>query len=237
MPDPSPSTPTHPEIRYDLRRLLLTTTALAILAAVAGPVYRQAVPEARSSLLAMWTGALGVVTAYLLMRWRAHARRTYFAGSVRYRLARPDVPRHLLRWALIPWSALLAYSTATIVAISYSASRSSLQPPLAMGAFAGGLLGFLFIAAAHFLYQPLVRKQPIAMCEDGVIIANRVIPWTSVVRTWQHHLYPSWLMLSTWTRSYAAEVPAHLHEEIEAFVREKTAFTLFDDDDQLTPGQ
>jgi hypothetical protein len=224
--------PREPGMRFRLRALLIVTSGAAILAAALGPAYRAARPDSRSTLVAFWLAVLATLLAYLWFQWRGHVRRLALAGPIRFTLRRPDLP-HSSRLAIILAWMLFVISASMGYAVSVN-TMSSNGPSLMVGSYSGLIIGFLMVSAIHFLYRPFAHARPIQLGEHGIIVRRRVLPWGGFKRASWHHLLPNWLMLYGSERSYAAEAPAALKEDVEAFVRTKMRFER--DERKLAPG-
>jgi hypothetical protein len=227
--------PRKPGMRFPLRAMLLVTSGAALLAAALGPAYRMAAPESRSTLLAFWLTLVAVLAAYLWFQWRGHVRRLAMVGPVRYALQRPDLPNAsfltiIFAWGLLLLSLLAVYAF-TMEVISRRSSSENLN---FLGINAGGYIGFLLVAALHFIYRPFVHVRPVLLGEHGIVVRRRVLPWASFKRASWHHLLPNWLMLYGSERTYAAATPDAIKSDVEAFVRTKTRFEK--DERKLAPG-
>lgn len=227
--------PREPGMRFPLRAMLLVTSGAALLAAALGPAYRMAAPESRSMLLAFWLTLLAMLTAYLWFQWRGHTRRLAMAGPIRFALRRPDLPNASFVTIIFAWG-LLLFSLAGIYAYTMEVihQRSSSENLAIVGINAGAFIGFLLVAAVHFIYRPFVHVRPVLLGEHGIIVRRRVLPWGSFKRASWHHLLPNWLMLYGSERAYAMESPPALKADVEAFVRTKTRFEK--DERKLAPG-
>jgi hypothetical protein len=222
-----------PGMRFPLRALLLVTSGAALLAAVLGPAYRAAAPEARSTLLAFWLTLLGALAAYLWFQWRGHARRLAMVGPIRFQLQRPDLPNPSFVTIICDWG-LLLFSLLAIYAFTIELIHDRSFSQIAGGCWAGGIISFLMISALHFIYRPFVHVRPMLLGEHGIVVRRRVLPWGSFKRASWHHLLPNWLMLYGSERAYAAAAPEALKNDVEAFVRTKTRFEK--DERKLAPG-
>jgi hypothetical protein len=222
-----------PGMRFPLRALLLVTSGAALLAAVLGPAYRAAAPEARSTLLAFWLTLLGALAAYLWFQWRGHARRLAMVGPIRFQLQRPDLPNPSFVTIICAWG-LLLFSLLAIYAFTIELIHDRSFSQIAGGCWAGGIISFLMISALHFIYRPFVHVRPMLLGEHGIVVRRRVLPWGSFKRASWHHLLPNWLMLYGSERAYAAAAPEAIKNDVEAFVRTKTRFEK--DERKLAPG-
>jgi hypothetical protein len=222
-----------PGMRFPLRALLLVTSGAALLAAVLGPAYRAAAPEARSTLLAFWLTLLGALAAYLWFQWRGHARRLAMVGPIRFQLQRPDLPNPSFVTIICAWG-LLLFSLLAIYAFTIELIHDRSFSQIAGGCWAGGIISFLMISALHFIYRPFVHVRPMLLGEHGIVVRRRVLPWGSFKRASWHHLLPNWLMLYGSERAYAAATPEAIRNDVEAFVRMKTRFEK--DERKLAPG-
>jgi hypothetical protein len=242
--EPLPEALPERTVRFRLRTLIIATTAAALLAALAGVVYRQAVPAARAELLTFWGAASFIAAGQIATAWWRAYRLTRIAGPKRYQLRRPDLPR--LRFGLfsivtpltwfsmlgVLWGGLL-FATNTLW---LTQSRLERVDSVLENAIGGVIVGSIICGSMSVLWHRYVRRRWMTLCDYGVAIEGRVLPWDSLVRAWWHFMQPTWLMISTWTRPYAAEVPTHAREAVEAFVRARCVFDDADDGSEVARG-
>lgn len=219
-------------LRFGLRTLMRATSCAVLIAAPAGAIYRRAAPQARAELVAMWVGVLSVAAIYAVTYWWGSYRRTRAAGPARYRLRRPDRPsiRFSLFWIVSPlaWFSMLIllWVTMMLTGSTLWLTQARLRelddvPSYALG---GVVAGVMLCGSASVIGNRYLANRWLKLADHGVDVDGRVVPWGAVVRCSWHFLHPSWLMISTWSRSYAADVPDAVHEEVEAFMRLRCAF-------------
>jgi hypothetical protein len=218
-------------IRFPLRRLLAVTTAAALVAALLGPVYRLAPPHNRSELLASWSGITAVGLLLAIRAWRRTCQAAAIAGSTRFVLLRPDRPRLRWNWTWgftpAPWHLLLAlYSALILVLGTVGLTQPTLTPLDAVPTiiFSGLIVGSMFWLPVFALVRKYRRHRWLRLCDDGVVVGGGVLPWSSIIRCSWHFMHPEQLMLSTWERPYAADVPPAQRESVEQFVRMHATF-------------
>ena len=222
-------------MRFPLRSLLLASSGVALAAALLGPAYRAARPDARPMLLAFWCSVAATLLGYLWFQWRGHVRRLMAAGPIRFSLQRYEpFQSWWMTYASVPLGGvLLTIGVAACWLFTREATRSD-EGSILFGAMIGLYLGFLLTAAMHFIYRPRTFLAPMLLGEEGVVVRRRALPWSRFKRASWHHLEPHRLMLYASERAYSAEASAGLKEEVEALVRTKTQFEK--DERKLAPG-
>jgi hypothetical protein len=232
MSTPSlPAAIPEPVIRFPLRRLLAGTTAVALGAALLGPVYRLAPPPNRSELLACWSGfaAIGVLLA-LRAWWRTY-KAAPIAGPTRFMLLRPD--RLRLHWSWpwgftpLPWYlGFSLYAVIMLVLITIGITVSELTPTRAVDSAlsSGFIIGAMFWLPIFGAIRKFHRHRWLRLCDYGVVAGGTVLPWPSIIRCSWHFMHPEQLVLSTWVRPYAADVPENEREGVERFIRAHAPF-------------
>jgi hypothetical protein len=224
-----------PGMQFPLRTLLLASSGVAVAAAILGPAYRAARPEARPMLLAFWSSLAAITLGYLWFQWRGHVRRLTAAGPIRFSLPRYD---HFQSWwltyASVPLGGVLLTITLAMCWVFMRQAMRRNEGSIPSGAMIGAYLGFLLASAIHFIYRPRVFLRPILLGEEGIVVRRRVLPWSRFKRASWHHLEPHRLTLYASDRGYSVEASPTQKEEIEALVRMKTEFEK--DERKLGPG-
>ncbi|WP_152101349.1 hypothetical protein [Lacipirellula parvula] len=225
--EPQPTPPSH-AYRFPLRTLLVLTTTLAIIAAIAGTYYRSVESEAaRNKLIGSWSLFSVFVAGSLFARgweaWRASAGR-----EVRY-IVHARGRRRQGRWSTISTAACCLAVGLWIAVGSYGVVLETQQgfgqrSPLIEFALIPlhnfGIIG----AATSALIFSLIRR-PMFLCEEGVPLrSDYLIPWNHIVHAeWQTDR-PATLKLHQVTDDVYLDVPIALRAEIEQFVRGKIRF-------------
>jgi hypothetical protein len=226
------STSYPPGMRFPLRAMLLLTTGMALLAATVGPLYRQAHPEARSSVLVFWTGVLTALTLFGLFEWRGSIRRRQFVGQVRFQLKRVNRPSESIVIILCAWIVLL-YCIFTAYAMTHAfgqfhrltgRSTSSFVGVCVTVFIAGASIGAYMVAAIDYVTRPWTHSGRVDIGETGVMFDRRARRWSQVRHALWHDDYPNQLLLQfhKWNCEFA--VPSSVRRDVEAFVRTKTEF-------------
>lgn len=232
LTEASPSHP--PGIRFPLRAMLLLTTALALLAATIGPLYRQTHPESRSSVLVFWTGVLSALALFGLLEWRNSIRRTKIAGQVRFQLKRVNRPSEsiiiiLCAWVVLLHCILIAYATThvfTRLRLSDRQTASSYVAECVAISIVGASIGATMVAAIDYVTRPWTHSGRVDIGETGVMFDHRAMQWSQVRHALWHDDYPNQLLLQfhKWNCQFAA--PSSIRGDVEAFVRKKTEFIV-----------
>ncbi|BBO36116.1 hypothetical protein [Lacipirellula parvula] len=227
--------------KFSLRTLLLVTALGAAVAAAAGIAYRAAPAGSRATLLTCWLTIAAVHVSYLAFQWRAHTRRLTLAGPIRFTLQRPDLRNDsnaaiiLAAFVFVCFASLLVLSLSMAVLFTLHSIDMRSGPGVVPTTCFGVIVGFMMVAAIHFLYRPFAHARPILLGDQGVIVRRRVLRWQTFKRASWHHLLPNWLMLYGSGRKYAAAVPDALKTEVEALVAARTRFEV--DQTKLAPGR
>lgn len=217
-----------PGMRFPLRSMLILTTGIALLAATIGPFYRQARPEARMPVLALWVGIIAVVALFGWFEWWRSIRRKVAAGPLHFVLREVNLPRRSIIGILCAWGMLL-YSVFGAYAATHMFSSSN------FGGGSGGMflpvvipgvfIGALVVAAIDYVSRPWAYTGLVEFGELGVIVDRRALPWSRFLHASWHEEYPNRLILRTgkWTYLEVA-VPGAIRSEVEAFVGARTNF-------------
>lgn len=217
-----------PGMRFPLRSMLILTTGIALLAATIGPFYRQARPEARMPVLALWVGIITVVALFGWFEWWSSNRRKVAAGPLQFVLREVNLPRRSIIGILCAWGMLL-YSVFGAYAATHMFSRSNFGggsggmflPVLVPGVFIGALV----VAAIDYVSRPWTYTGLVELGELGVIVDRRALPWSRFLHASWHEEYPNRLILRTGKRTYLeVAVPGAIRSEVEAFVGARISF-------------
>jgi hypothetical protein len=219
-------------IRFRLPALLAVMTALALLAALAGPYFRRQSEVAQQTLAAFWTIMLVAACATLIWQWRRMMTPNRLMGTVRWRTT--------LVWRR-PWLSLavrIAAFAALVLLLASEAEHVVRQTDR----FAGGLRsqwadiavrGTIKGLMLGFFLLPILLKQSAFICERGVWSLRREVVW-SKLKAWEWMPdRPGVLRLreahsSRFRGDLFLAVPAKFRAAVEAFVREKTELTIPD---------
>ncbi|WP_428306972.1 hypothetical protein [Lacipirellula sp.] len=223
-----------PVMRFPLRAMLLLTTGLALLAATVGPLYRQAHPEARSSVLVFWTGVLTALTLFGLFEWRGSIRRKKLVGPVRFQLKRVNRSSESIIIIMCAWVVLL-YSIFSAYVLTHTFGQFQLRNGSATSTFvgicvtvfiAGASIGAYMVAAIDYVTRPWTHSGRVDIGETGVMFDRRAMQWSQVRHALWNDDYPNQLLLQfqKWNCQFA--VPSSIREEVEAFVRTKAEFIV-----------
>lgn len=214
-----------------MRTMIAVTSALAVLAAIAGPYYRSVDSEAgRRGLLIFWSFiVLGSgVSFWMRMKesWRvpANCRFRYLVyARGKYRRGVWSTLWSILLGLLLVGGIILFSRTAAIGPRGgFSSARPTanlLSSPLYLGMLTGS-----WTAALIFSFV----RRPMFLCEEGVPLGKATLaPWKYVRHAeWQTDR-PETLKLHRLDGDIYLDVPNDVRAEVEAFVRGKTQF--FDD--------
>lgn len=219
-------------VRFRLPALLAAMSLLALLAALAGPYYRQQSALAQRSLAAYWIIAAMVAIASWAWRWRRMTTPPLQMGGVHWRVTLVwgrAWPGPTVRIAILATVAIgLALGTRHIVGAANRLPEGFISPWMLV-ILNGTVMGFTFGGAM----LPLIPKQPAFVCDRGVWSVHRQTVW-SKLKAWDWKPdKPGVLRLSEVhsTRLHGhlfLAVPAELRAAVEAFVREKTELTIPD---------
>lgn len=220
---------THPPgMRFPLRAMLVLTTGIALLAATIGPFYRQARPEARMPVLALWVGIISVVALFGWFEWSRAIRRNVAAGPLHFVLREVNLPRRSIlgifcAWGILLYSIFGAYATTHMFSTSTfgGGSGGMFFPVLISGVFVGALV----VAAIDYVSRPWAYTGLVELGELGVIVDRRALPWSRFLHASWHEEYPNRLILQTgkWTYLEVA-VPSAIRSEVQAFVGARINF-------------
>ncbi|RIK80848.1 MAG: hypothetical protein DCC67_08840 [Planctomycetota bacterium] len=209
--DVHPPTPTAaPQFR--LRTLLGVTTALAVLAALAGPLYRSAPPEGQTRLLMHWSALLSVTGLAYFSHQRENSRRhggrpARFVvwETSRNRAAERRLWLGVWLWLILVWICITSYAAAFEQHSAWEALGSSLIPGIA----AAGLI------ASY-------SRRVLFLCDEGIPLAKRdFVQWHYIGAAEAVKWRSNVMRLRRRYGDIYIEVPAELYAAVETFLSEK----------------
>ena len=225
-------------VRFRLPALLAVMSLLALLAAIAGPYFRQQSALAQRSLATYWIIAAMVAIASWAWRWRRMTTPPPLMGTVHWRVTLVwgrAWPGPTVRLAILATVAIgLVLGTRHIVGAADRIADGFFSPWLLV-VLNGTVLGVTFGGAM----LPLIPKQPAFICDRGVWSVHRETIW-SKLKAWEWKPdNPGVLRLSEVhsTRLHGhlfLAVLAEFRDAVEAFVREKTELTIPDPHSRVT---
>lgn len=211
---PSPPLP-DPTLRFRLHALLGLTTAVAVLAALAGPYYRAQPVEAQGRLLLYWSLLAAFTAVGLWQHWRTMKRLPVEAGRVRY-LGWPASTKYgrarpMIRGALTfgLWTGLIAGFSGQVAKDGYDIGLAVFQG-VAHGMMTGGGLIVLI-------------KTPTMLCENGIAFGRGFAPWRYIRHAEWLEKSPDIMKFRRLDGDLFMSVPRREHEAVETLVREKTS--------------
>ncbi len=217
-------------VRFRLPALLAAMSLLALLAAFAGPYFRQQSALAQRALATYWIIAAMVAIASWAWRWRRMTTPPPQMGAVHWRVTLVwgrAWPGPTVRLAILAVAAIWLVLGARHVAVA--ANRFPDGITWLVLVLTGMVMGFTLGGAM----LPLILKQPAFVCDRGIWSVHRETIW-SKLKSWEWRPEkPGVLRLSEVhsTRLHGhlfLAVPAKLRAAVEAFVREKTELTILD---------
>jgi hypothetical protein len=215
-----------PIVRFRLRTLLQTTTAFAVLAAVAGWYYRRVDADAQRRLLTFWLTLLPCTVAAFFWRLRdawAPGMRSGVRFVVYSSNGKSKRRRSFSRFIVIPLLLIWYVGASHNVASKPSSpiSRDVLYE-IADSACGGLFLGFIS-SAMLMIYV----RRPVILSERGIPLTTRdFVPWGWIHAAQWLPGQPSVMKLRRLAGDLFIDVPDDSHEAVEAFIREKISPTL-----------
>ncbi|MBA4107751.1 MAG: hypothetical protein C0485_18615 [Pirellula sp.] len=225
-------------VRFRLPALLAAMSLLALLAALAGPYFRQQSTLAQGSLSAYWGMAAMAAIASWAWRWRRMTTPPPQMGAVHWRVTLVwgrAWPGPTIRLSILAAAAMwLVFGTGHIVG---AANRfpDGFSSPWTLAIINGTVMGFTLGGAM----LPLLPKQPAFVCDRGVWSVHRQTVWNKL-KAWQRRSDKPGVMQLTEVHSTRLHghlflaVPTKRRAAIEAFVREKTELTIPDPQARVT---
>ena len=205
-----------PVVRFRIRTLLIATTCLAVLAAIAGPFYRSVNASGQRSLLLLWSLVAVCVAGSCWLRFR-ESFGAKGQQQVRHVVFAPGKLRS--RWGAFGFIVGAAGTLAWLGALSYVVGKAPDSPThilLYHGIFVG--------STAASLVFVFVRR-PIYLCEEGVPLAkNHVAPWKYIRHAEWVADRPGVMKLRRLDGDIYLDVPKDVRDAVESFVRGKIRF-------------
>lgn len=199
-------------VRFRLRTLLRLTTALAALAAIAGPFYRSAPPERRTPLLLVWSVILLMTGGSYYWRLREAVGR--FQGrQVKFVVLQTGMTGATIQRAAIVFCAaplVLLWTAFVSYAVAFEARAvNSLGHGLWIGSAAAGIIFSL-------------SKRPLPFCEEGIPLAKgHVVPWRHIRFAEPIKGSLGAMKLRRFDGDIYVELPAQSRAAIQDFLRKK----------------
>lgn len=167
------------EVRFNTRSLLIVMAVGAVAASALGAFIRQFPPDARPRLLVFW-GVLAAIMAALVVfhAWRRRVAERK-AGHVLLQVAKHSYffLRQPVRATYLAGGLSLLIAPAMWVGCSFIIAKS---PPSEWWRMINyGTIYSIFLSGAGITYFWWRR---IRMCENGVVVRNRFLPWTNCKR-------------------------------------------------------
>lgn len=205
------------EVRFSMRALLVLTAIGAVASASLGAFIRRFPADARPRLVVFWgilAVAMAAITLFLAWRRRRAERN---AGHVILQLVRHSYffPRQPT-WALNLAGALsLAIAPAMWVMGSFIIAKG--VPPVWWSFMNYGTIYSLFMSGAGITFFWWRR---IRLCENGVVVRNRFLPWTACQHWYWDACYKNALVMefNRYGR-LAVNVPAEERSAAEAILK------------------
>ena len=218
-----------PPLRYDLRAMLVVTTAVAGLAAVTGAILRYLPQADHAYFLTLWGLMLGGLLAVHGLRWRQRRREVTAAGQIRFVLRQTRLLRTAWRHLPLFWMVALFWPLSVLYQVVETAllgdSGPFRRPQHVSEAIIGGLiLSAVTCIGTARLVDFIGALRAVRLCDEGVLTGNRFLPWHAISLVRRDAMRGNWLQFLTWSPSWRCEVvlPAPLPDGAEALVREKS---------------
>lgn len=229
-----PTAGANPVLQFRLRALIGATTAVAVLAAIAGPYYRSQPPERQSALLVYWSCIVVFTGVGLWTSWRDLWRVPREAGAVRYLLWVTRGKYSLFhRWpgqaaVLLAWLVLISFNSVTMSVMHSPGLPNAPRMYTVMSRVGAGmtlLTGVGYGIATGALVMGLLRR-PVFLTDNGVSQGTRGTAWRHVrFAKWATNR-PGVLRISWTFGDLYADPPPRQRDEIESFLRQRTTFLV-----------
>lgn len=185
-------------VRFPLRALLALTTAVALVAAAAGPVFRGVTLEGVARILVAWMAPLGM-TAFLYTRHLKDASRLHCGMTVRFVVLHCVCHGGWRRWFLPSQGGALIL--AWVGASSYLAALAfeGINAALHLSVWQG-------IAMAWLVFS--ISRRPLFLCEEGIPLKRKlIVPWHWIRSVDAVEGRPNVIRLRRWTSDIYIEAP------------------------------
>jgi hypothetical protein len=222
-----------PGLRFRLPAMIAAMTLLALLAALAGPFFRQQTAVAQRSLLAYWLVTIAVAIGAFAWRWR--------------RMTTPNPLMGMAYWQVTlvrrSWRRDVAVRAGIIVFLAFWLAWEAMQFVRIHDRFAQGLVSRTFAVAVRgsvigwligLGLAPRLLKRPAFICQRGLWTFGKPEAFWSKLTAWQWLSdRPGVMKLSETktsgrSRELFVAIPAELRLAVEDYVREKTELTIPD---------
>jgi hypothetical protein len=221
-----------PGMRFRLPAMIAAMTLLALLAALAGPYFRQQSAVAQRSLVAYWLVTLAVAIGGFAWRWRLMTTPNSLMGTAHWQATLVSRRWWLgIVWRIGAFAALAAWlgsEAGNVVQLHDRFANGPASRWIAV-ALRGTFMGW--IAGIGIVLTMLNR--PAFICSRGVWALSKEVVWSKLAE-WQWLPDRPGVMKLTEAKIYGRSrelfiaIPAELRLEVEDYVREKTELTIPD---------
>lgn len=221
-----------PGMRFRLPAMIAAMTLLALLAALAGPFFRQQSAVAQRSLVAYWLVTLAVAVCGFAWRWRLITTANPLMGTAHWQatlVSRRRWQGIVLRvGAFAALAAWLGSEAGKVVQFHDRFANDPMSRWIAV-AMRGTLMGWI----AGIVIAPALLNRPAFICSRGVWALGKEVVWSKLA-AWQWLPdRPGVMKLSEAKtngrqRELFIAIPAELRLAVEDYVREKTELTIPD---------
>jgi hypothetical protein len=225
-----------PGLRFRVPAMIAAMTLLALLAALAGPFFRQQSAAGQRSLVAYWLVTLAVAIGGFAWRWRLMSTPNTLMGTVHWQATLVSRRWWLgIVWrvgALAALAAWLGSEARNVVELHDRFANGPMSRWMAV-ALRGTFMGWI----AGIGIAPWLLKRPAFICTRGVSALGKEVMWSKLA-TWQWLPDRPGVMKLTEAKIYGRQrelfiaIPAELRLAVEEYVREKTELTIPDGREQ-----
>ena len=223
-------------VRFRLRTLLWLTTALAVLAAIAGPYFRLQSPEGQRALLLYWAFVGLFTSAGCWHAWRGLWKRVGGAGRLDFIMWL--APRRY--WGPLPRAARNVMLIACCFVLVMTFSRGLVEDARVQR-LGWGLVGSIVLIHGMIIgWLMSFLPSPVRLHVNGIIIGKQRIPWAHVRSAEWAWSRTDVVRLSLLDGDFYASVPRELRAVVEQYLRTKTTFigrSVLEGSAHLAPGQ
>lgn len=219
-------------MRFRLPAMIAVMTLLALLAALAGPFFRQQSAVAQRSLVAYWLVTLVVAICGFAWRWRLITTANPLMGTAHWQVTLVSRRRWLgIAVRVGAFAALAAWlgSEATKVVQFHDRFANDPMSRWIAVAMRGTLMGWI----AGIVIAPALLNRPAFICTRGVWALGNEFVWSKLA-AWQWLPDRPGVMKLSEAKTYGRQrelciaIPAELRLAVEDYVREKTELTIPD---------